>query len=230
MARLPQASFSTASLITLSRRACRLCEQNGNGAQRYVPHIVEIRAELEARRHVAEMKNLERIMALDASNLAEKTLDNAVRTAYNECLELEWGIISVSIVEKAFPGGMITPIIRASKEKKPVIATKVVASLQAMALECGPLAGIAAKLDVSLQSAIQARDDYEQKAYESDTAWALEKLARMEFVHKYDAVYHTACGDLGRRFADKLFPVIRERSKGTAGETKENEPRLQAAA
>jgi hypothetical protein len=230
MARTPQASFSTARLIILSERSCRLCGQAGNGSQKYSTRIAQARETLEQRQKTAEAKAFERVLAYDAMIAADNTLDDAVRSAFEACKTYERNNNFTPVVEKAFPGGIFTPIVRAPREKQADLVRQVIACLRQLEPENSDLSRIASDLETALQPAVAALESLEQKGHEAFEAEALEKLGKKEFVETYTAIYHEAYSDLGRKRANKLFPVIWNGKKQVMPDQKTGKETLRAAA
>jgi hypothetical protein len=153
-----------------------------------------------------------------AEVLADKTLDAAVRSAFDACKKYERNNDFVLVTEKAFPGNVITPIVRAPREKEPDLVQQVIACLRELAPENGELSAIASKLEAALHTALTTLDTLAQKTHESDNAAALETLGKKEYVEKYSAIYHNACAELGRNKANTLFPIIWNGKKTTIPE------------
>jgi hypothetical protein len=230
MARIPQASNSAAKLIVLSERACRLCSQAGNGAQKYSTQIAQAQQALEQRQKTAAVKAFEKVIAYDAVISAENTLNDSVRSAFDACETYERNNNFTPVVEKAFPGGVFSPIVRAIREKKPDLVRTSIACLRQIAPENSELLKIASDLETALQPAVKALETMEQKTHEEVEAEALENLEKKQFTETYRAIYHAAQSDLGRKRADKLFPVIWSNKKQEPPEPKPVEQTFRAAA
>ncbi|MBN2035295.1 MAG: hypothetical protein JW768_01000 [Chitinispirillaceae bacterium] len=228
---MPRPTFSTARLDEIASRACRLCCQVGNGAEVFGSRIAAAQDVLEQKRRTAETKKFERILAYDAAILSNSTLDDAVRTAHGECEKYERNNDFVPVVQRAFPGGTITPIIQAPREKKHVLVQQVVSCLHEIASQDGgQVADIASVLDTALQASLKADSFLEQKTLESEGAEALEKLGRIEFCDSYSGVYHDACREFGRRRANRLFPVLNNGTKAAAKDQDTPETAMDATA
>jgi hypothetical protein len=78
------------------------------------------------------------------------------------------------------------------------------------------LTDIAKELEAALAKAAEAQEVLEKSVLEQERNEALEALAKKEYVDKYNAIYHMACGDFGRARANKLFPLIRSWKKKAA--------------
>jgi hypothetical protein len=150
-----------------------------------------------------------------AAVLADKTLDDAVRSAFDACKKYERNNGFVLVTEKAFPGNVITPIVRAPREKEPNLVQQVIACLREIAPENGELSAIVSELEAALQTALTTLESLAQKTRQSENAAALETLGRKEYVEKYSAIYHNACAELGRNKANKLFLIIWSGKKAT---------------
>jgi hypothetical protein len=216
MARLPQASSSTATLIETGRRACRLCDRAGNGAQKYAGIIVSAGDALTRVTETTRAKTFDRITSYDAAVLADSRLDDAVREAFRACEKYDRNSQGAPVLEKAFPGGVFTPIVMASRAQKRALAARIIASFTGMDSEGGQLTGIAKELDSALAKAAEAQEVLEKSVLEQEKNEALDALARKEYMDKYNAIYHKACGDIGRTKANKLFPLIRSWKKKAA--------------
>ena len=213
MARMPQTSSSSATLIEKGRRVCRLCDRVGNGSQKYAALILEAEKELTGIIENVRPRTFERIAAYDAAVLADTQLDDAVRDAFHACRKYDCSFEGVPVMEKVFPGAVFTPIVQASREQELERVTRVIARLSSLATEGGTLAGIAAELDEALKRSAEAQETLEKSILEESRFTALEKLGKKEYVEKYGAVYHKACGELGRAKANKLFPGMRLKRK-----------------
>ena len=229
MATMPHASFSTARLKNIGRRVCRLCAQSGNGAQKYCDTITIALDELERKRAEAEAKAIERDAAHDNAVHSDRTLDDAVRTARDQCLEYERNNGFVPVVEKVFPDGIITPIIRTNRVKEQEKVRQVINRIREIAPEGGRLADIAAALEAVLDAALKAHDALAEKTLECDDAKTGESLGRVKFIEQYNGVYHDACHEFGRRRAEYLFPDIPGRKNTADEESKINAEETTAA-
>jgi hypothetical protein len=230
MARTPRATYSAAKLIVLSERACHLCGQAGNGAQKYSALLMQARNALEQWRKTASAKELERVVAYDAAIQANRTLDDAVRSAFDACRMYERNNNYIPVVEKAFPGGVFTPVVRAPRINQPDLVREVIACLRQIDPEHSELCAIASDLETALTFVVRVRESLGQKTRDAGEAQALEKLGKKEFVEAYNAIYHQACADLGRKRADILFPVIRSGRKQETHDRKQEEEPLRTAA
>ena len=224
MARLPKTSSSTATLIETGRRVCRLCDRVGNGAQKYAALITEAENELARIVENVRPKTFERIASYDAAVLADTQLDDAVRAAFHACRKYDCSSEGAPVMEKVFPGAVFTPIVQAPREQERELVNRVITCLTSLAPEGGPLADIATELEAALKKATEAQETLERSILEESKSKALEGLAKKEYVEKYNAVYHRACGDLGSSKANKLFPGLRSGKKRVAQDHPEVEP------
>jgi hypothetical protein len=216
MARLPQASSSSARLIETGRRACRLCDRAGNGAQKYAVLIVGAEDALTRVADTTRAKTFDRITTYDAAVLADSQLADAIRDAFRSCQKYDRNSQGAPALEKAFTGGVFSPIIMKSRSQKRAQAARIIASLTGMDSEGGQLTDIAKELEAALAKAAEAQEVLEKSVLEQERNEALEALAKKEYVDKYNAIYHMACGDFGRARANKLFPLIRSWKKKAA--------------
>jgi hypothetical protein len=230
MARLPQASSSTATLVETGRRVCRLCDRSGNGAQKYAALIIGAEEELTRVSETTRARMSDRIACYDAAILTDLQLDDAVRDAFRACQKYDRGSKAAPVLEKAFPGGVFTPIIKAPRVQEREMVARVIASLKGMASEGGQLTGIAKELEAALEKAVEAQEVLDKSILELARNQALEALARKEYVDKYNAVYHMACGDFGRAKANKLFPHLCSWKKKVAVNPEGGEQAIRAAA
>jgi hypothetical protein len=76
MARSPLATSSTATLLSTGRRVCRLCDQAGNGSQKYAVLIIKALEKLSTVAETAAERTLDRMGAYDAALLADTQLDD----------------------------------------------------------------------------------------------------------------------------------------------------------
>jgi flagellar hook-basal body complex protein FliE len=229
MAAMPQASFSTARLKNIGRRVCRLCAQSGNGAQKYSDTITAALNELDQKHTEAEEKALEMDAAHDLAVHSDRILDDAVRTARDQCLEYERSNGFVPVVEKVFPDSMITPIIKTNRVKEHGQVRQVVNRIREIAPEGGRLADIADALEKVLDVAIKAQEALAEKTLKCDDAKTAESLGRVKFIEQYNGVYHDACHEFGRRRAEYLFPDSPGRKNTADEESKINAEETTAA-
>jgi hypothetical protein len=107
---------------------------------------------------------------------------------------------------------------------------RVIVSLRGTDSDGGQLTMIAKELEAVLKVAVEAQDALDKSMLEQAKNDVLEALSRKEYVDKYNAVYHNACGDIGRAKANNLFQVIRTGKKKEAENPKGGELPICAAA
>ena len=104
-------------------------------------------------------------------------------------------------------------LIRINREKEPEAVKNILGRLQSLGAE-HPLAPLAVALGESIDTAHQSLSNVEEKESQYQTAFLDQDIARRDLVKQYKANYYNACRDMGKKRAERIFPVL-SRSKKT---------------
>ncbi len=230
MSHLLKSTSSVDALLESGERLTRNCDREGNGAQRYAETVIgamSVLKEVAAKATTAK----DRCNAdYDALRLVTTYLDDTVRSVFFFCRKYDWTAGNGKVLEKVFPDAVTSPILKASWRRKAELVTRVHSRLTEVAGETGILADAEAELSTAFGKFTAARETYE-KSFLEDNRWkAYEKLGRKEFTDTYNRVYYTACGDIGRTGANRLFPLTQCARRKTVESEETREPNLNNAA
>lgn len=208
MSRLPQSTSSVKTLIATGRRVCRLCDREDSAAKEYATEIVAMGNELLAIREDVETKIMERFTGYDGMKFTEAQLDDQIRiTGYS--IRMFDGENDCAPFDKVFPDGGYSRIIKAPRDRKRELVSRLITRIASLAPESSSLGAMNAALAAALQKHTEAVQAYGSSLLEEACGKACERLGKKKWVQRYNAVYFRACSDLGRRKANRLFPVIR---------------------
>ena len=213
MLRMPKTNNSTATLLETGGRVRRLCDQAGAIGTKYAESITGAQEELKSSAEQVELKTSERIGNYDAMVLAEDELDEKVRSLFYTCRKYDLHSETDTVTDKVFPESILSPVLYTSRTDKLEQVARVLARLSTVTSKGSPLTAGKKELETALQRSREAQQRYDASVLEENNCKALELLVKEAFVERYRAVYFTACGELGRKRAYKLFPHTRKNHK-----------------
>jgi hypothetical protein len=224
-----KSTSSVKSLLRKGDRLCRCCDREGNGSRQYADAVTAAMTDLKGVAEQLENATSQRYADYDAVRLADNHLGDAIRSAFFACRKHDWTSGSDAVLEKVFPDGTFFPIVSMPWGRKAEVITRIISRLTEVAADNDILTVATAELTVSFDRFNAACEAHEKSVLEYNRCKALERLARKEYADRYNFVYFKACGEIGRKNANRLFPVTQGHHKKILSGEAEESPIAQAA-
>jgi hypothetical protein len=206
MARMLRETQSTHLHLNASRRHGRLCGKV-KGAQKFEDAIKPSRDALVQKQNQTGLKTEEKEDGYDDLMLADAELDDAIRTAFEKCMQFNRDNPGQSLLLKIFPDQKYTDVTMASWTKEPDLAEQVAVRFDNLG-PTHPLTPVGADLRTKIASSRAAIAAYYEAIRRQKVAEAEEEIAQAELRRQYEANYLDARKEFGREIADKLFPKV----------------------
>ncbi len=193
------------------KRHHQLCRQNKQG-EKYITYTQSEIDRLEACQKEYDSALFGQTMTMDKVRLCDMILDDTLRTLKGRAFEYDRDHPGEAVREMLLPGGNLLPLIRLPYMEEPDAAAGIVQKIRSLG-EDHPLAPVAAEIEEALTSCRQASEEYKNAVKKKADAGVALELAKVALRKKYALAYFTAAAEMGKAYAERLFPEIHGSSR-----------------
>ena len=216
MARLIYKRDSTAFHLKAVRRHIRLARKI-KGAEKFADLIAPFQQGLIEKNRVTTLADEKREDTYDDVISADLSLDDAVRTTYENGKQYDRSHPGEQVLLKLFPNGTFSDIISMPYAEEPMAAERIAASITLLG-DTHPLFPMAEEIRNRIAGVNAALEAYKLVVTELTQAEVEEEAAKADVRKQYEFNYLDSRKELGVTYAERIFPVLGNRSKGNTTE------------
>lgn len=226
MAQLLSSRYSAERCMNSGRRHQRLSKQVVNDetlSNQIQPAMDECGLKLDA----SEQKAQNREDAYDDLVLADRYLDDEIRSIFDTCKKYDRDHPGALVLIKVFPDEKFGDLIRLSFSDEAGEAEKIALRLESLG-SVHELFPFVSRLKTKIDAVKSALDNHKNAIREEKMAEAEVEIAKEALIRQYEVNYLDARRKYGRLTCEKLFPRTNTRNTSSELVEQENEPELQA--
>lgn len=198
-------------VLDAAERCMRLCRQNRN-ADKYEKSLIPSYNDMMEKNQQRIKAGNDCTAAYDLVRLFDLNLDDCLRKVHSRSKEYDRENPGSSTLTMLFPKGNITPVITMPLDEEPDEAEQIAQKLTALG-EQHPLYPLAKEIIDAVadcRKALKAQEEVTKVYYQTRTAAELSKLA---LIRQYNGMYFVAASEVGKSFAERLFPQLSASSR-----------------
>lgn len=206
MARLLNTNDSASRCLNSVRRHQRLTKQvvNDEGLISQVQPEYDI---LQGRVQISNEKEMARENAYDDLILADRNLDDTLRTVFEKCKQYDRDHMSERVLVTVFPEETFGDIVRLPFAKEVTEVERIAVRIDSLG-DGHSLSGLAEDIRAKAKLSKEAIRGVDEAIRNKKLAEADVDIAKEALIRKYEGNYLDARKKYGRNTADKLFPSI----------------------
>jgi hypothetical protein len=195
----------------------RLCTQNLNG-QKYSNLLKLFYDDFEDKSSAYKKAAKESTFAFDTGKLRDAELDGVLRDVNGRAKEYDRNHPGSSMEEMLFPEGL-TEVVDMSDNAEPEEARSISQKIKSLGAE-HVLFPFAASIDAAITACETAFAGIVTANKAEGNAKTDFEIAKLKLVKQYNDNFFIAAHDVGKAYAEKLFPKLRKPKKEEPEETK----------
>lgn len=206
MARLLYPRDSVSFITNAIRRHQRLCRKTPNG-EVFIKAIQPVFKNIIDKNALYEQAQLAREDAYDDVLIADYDLDNIIRNVFDTWKTYTRKHTSEHEVNKIFPDGSFSDIVRMPYADEPNAADAIAASIESLG-KAHELFALAAEIRTATATLRKAIDNYKEAIRTEKAADAEVEIVKADIIRAYEINYLDARKILGVTMCERLFPQL----------------------
>ena len=224
MAQLLSSRYSAERCMNSGRRHQRLSKQVVND-ERLSNQIQPAMDDCKLKLTITDQKAEIREDAYDDLVLADRFLDDEIRSLYDSCKKYDRDHPGALVLMKIFPAEKFGDIVRLPFAVEAGEAEKIALRIEHLGAE-HDLSVYLSTMNTKINAVKKALDRYHTAIRNEKMAEAEVVIAKEVLVSKYEANYLDARRKYGKSTCDKLFPKTTIRNTSTEQDDLDNDPEL----
>jgi hypothetical protein len=181
------------------------------GTDDLIAAIDPFRVVLLARKNETEIAAENKTAGYDLLVLNDSLLDDKVRNLSEDCKHYDRENPGRPVHSVIFPEGNITSIIRLKMEEEPEGVDKLIKRIEALGAN-HPISKQIPLLQAAIENSKKVISDYQNAINTLKSVEAMEEIAKTNLIRQYELNYYEALKKFGKIYANRLFPIITQRS------------------
>ena len=204
MARLLNSNDSASRCLNNVRRHQRLNKRVVNDEE-LINNIQPEYDTLEQKKNVADEKEMIRENAYDDLLLADRNLDDTLRTVFEKCKQYDRDHMSERVLISVFPDETFGDIVRLPFVKEVLEVERIITRIEGLGSDHA-LASLGKDIRTKATTCNNAIKAVDNAIRDTKMAEAEVDIAKEALIRKYESNYLDARKKYGRTTANKLFP------------------------
>lgn len=213
MAPIPKSRQSYTAIKEMTEQHIRLCRLV-TGTEQYLVAAENSLAEFTQKNSTYEARKMDKYQSTDRVAKAYLNLDDAIRTAFENCKQYERLNEGKKILLGIFPEDKFGHICHTDRIQTLSLAKRTAVRFAELGEE-HPLYNQAGILNTAINTCITEQNQRVQIVQELQVAKAELDLAREMHIFNYQANYFNAVQQFGRKNAERLFPKSKRHQDNT---------------
>ncbi|MBN1185264.1 MAG: hypothetical protein JXB49_23465 [Bacteroidales bacterium] len=209
MARLLSTNDSASRCLNSVRRHQRLAKKIVNDEE-LIKQVQPEYDTLQEKVKISDEKETGRENAYDDLLLADRNLDDTLRTVFEKCKQYDRDHMSEKVLISVFPDETFGDIVRLPFAKEILEVEKIAVRIESLG-NSHTLSGLAEEIRTKAKLCKEAIKGVDEAIRDKKMAEADVDITKEALIRKYEGNYLDARKKYGRNTADKLFPSIYSR-------------------